>query len=472
MTPPQPIRPQQPHPQGTGHFILHSSYALRATSPEGSGHFIFHFSSAFRAALGHLALSALTVFTALTATGCADTTSPATPDPSRCDLVVVASDYSSTAVSLLHADGTLCAPDVLTSGSRPPGLLTALSGDVVLPSSASPDAHIRLIDRFPNAVLTVVEPRTASVQAQARLSPDFVGNPQDLIVFPDTDLILVSRLEFDSRSPDIGSDLALFRRSDLTPLGRVDLAPFADDGLDPMPTRFAEAHSLIWVGLTHLSRDFTTPGPGRILALTRNESAFTVVARGELPDLQNCGHIASPPSNDVVWVVCSGLFRDSVTPRIERSGLARFASPSLAAPPASSAALPITLTPDRLVRASALGRPLAFSLAPLTADTVAAILLGDLVDGTPDRLVLITISADSTPDVTTLAEGNTFDLGGLLYLPESSLLLLSDGNRYTPRLRRFDLTRTAPLELAPVNVSPSGLPPRHLQRFRPAPPEL
>jgi hypothetical protein len=345
--------------------------------------------------------------------------------------------------------------------------LTALSGDVALPSSPASDARIHLIDRFPNAVLTVVDPLTASVQAQTRLSPDFVGNPQDLIAFPDADLLLVSRLEYDSRAPDIGSDLALFRRSDLTPLGRVDLAPFADDGLDPMPTRFAETTDLIWVGLTHLNRDFTAPGPGRILALARAESSFTVVARGELPDLQNCGHIASPPTHDAVWVVCSGLFRDSVTPRIERSGLARFTSPSIAAPPAVQ---PATLTPDRLVRASTLGRPFSFSLASLTADTVAAILLGDLADATPDRLVLITTSPDAAPSVTTLAEGTTFDLGGLLYLAESSLLLLSDGNRYTPRLRRFDLSQTPPLELSPVTVSPSGLPPRHLQRIRPARP--
>ncbi len=450
-------------PQGSGHLIFHFSPASGAAPPAGSGHFTFHFGFACRTVLRRSALPAFIALWALTTAACDDTTVPTRPDPTLCELVAVASDYTSTAVSLLYADGTPCAPDVLTSGSRPPGLLTALSGDVVLPSSPSPDAHLHLIDRFPNAVLTVVATDTATVQAQTRLSPDFVGNPQDLTVFPDADILLISRLEYDSRSSDIGSDLAIFRRSDLSPLGRVDLAAFADDGLDPMPTRFAEANNLIWVGLTHLSRDFTTSGPGRILALARDESSFTVVARGELPDLQNCGHIASPPTKDVVWVVCSGLFRDSVTPRIERSGLARFISPPIGTPSAQ----PATLTPDRLVRAYTLGRPLAFSLAPLTADTVAAILLGDLVEGTPDRLVLITTSPDSAPIVTTLAEGTTFDLGGLLYLAESSMLLMADGNRYTPRLRRFDLNHTPPLELAPVTVSPTGLPPRHLQRIRP-----
>ena len=44
----------------------------------------------------------------------------ALPPREECALAVVNSDYSSTAVSLLTADGHLCAPDIITSGSRPP----------------------------------------------------------------------------------------------------------------------------------------------------------------------------------------------------------------------------------------------------------------------------------------------------------------------------------------------------------------
>ncbi|HSU38151.1 MAG TPA: hypothetical protein VLJ38_01255, partial [Polyangiaceae bacterium] len=43
------------------------------------------------------------------------------------------SDYASTNVSVLSTAGHLLSESIISSGSAPPGLTTALSGDVVLP---------------------------------------------------------------------------------------------------------------------------------------------------------------------------------------------------------------------------------------------------------------------------------------------------------------------------------------------------
>ncbi len=388
---------------------------------------------------------------ALLLTAC-DATPSATADRSTCTLAVVASDYRSTAISLLADDGTLCAPDILTSGSRPPGLLTALSGDIALPSAPSPDGLLRLIDRYPNAVLTTLDPLTSAVLEQTRLSPDFASNPQDLA--PTAIGLLVSRLERASNAIDApGSDLLLLP-SDAA-ASTLSLAPYADPGIDPMPTRMAKAHGLLWVGLTHLSRDWSKAGPGRVLGLSDTlEITHTV----DLSPLQNCGHIAAPADGSALWVVCSGLFRNTGL-QLAHSGVAVLDAPtispdSIPSPPAWTAlAEPL------------IGRPLGFSIAALDQDRAFVIALGSLEDGTPDSLVLIDRRGNLATRIAT-GTGGPFELSGLFI--RYDILLVADADPRTPRLRRFRLADTpeAITELAPILVSPSGLPPRAIHALR------
>lgn len=390
--------------------------------------------------------------------GCGDAPVPLPVDTSACELVAVVSDYRSTAVSLLTGDGSPCALDVLTSGSRPPGLLTALSGDVTLPSEPASVGAIELIDRYPNAVLTRLGLDSLEVSRQARLSPGFAGNPQDLVALPPS-LLVVSRLERDPAT-ELGSDLLLLSGEDLSPRGRIDLGLLAVPGFDAMPARLAVAAGRLWVGLSHLSTDFRRAGPGRIAALSLAATApDTPLADPEtvaLPGLTNCGQLAKSPDEDAIWVVCAGLFASADGARQQGSGLARIST---------SAAL--TPTADLIATAETLGRPLAFPLAPLSANAVAVVLSGDLTDQTPDRLVIARQRATGAPlEVTDLATGGPFELSGLTFLDETSLLLLADGDPRAPRLRRFDLAASPPRELAPVTVSRTGLPPRQVVRLR------
>lgn len=396
----------------------------------------------------------------------ADHASPL-PPRSACALAVVASDYRSTAISLLTADGTLCAPDVLTSGSRPPGLLTALSGDVALPFEPDPAALVRIIDRYPNAVVTTFDPLASIVTDQLAASPGFAANPQDLAFVPGG--LLLARMERraidDSSVPGDspayeGSDLLLVTATATTPIA---LTPYAAPGFDPMPTRFARAMGRLWIGLTHLAPDFSAAGPGRALALAPDTLAVTHTL--DLAPLQNCGTLSSASPSGGLWVVCSGLFHNSPSgPQRDHSGLAWLA-PSLPPPP---------LTPTWSRAAADLhppaldGRPLGFTLAALDDARALVVALGDLATDRPDRLLLVDRADPTTPSITTVAEGGPFELGAVLPLPAERLILVADADPRRPLLRRFTWPTAdgATTELDPVVISPSGLPPRHIARFR------
>lgn len=400
-----------------------------------------------------------------------DPASPPLPPRDQCVIAVVASDYSSTAISLLTSDGALCAPDIITSGSRPPGLLTALSGDVVLPSEPDPRGLLHVLDRYPNGVMTTVDPTTSEVVAQLAIGT--LSDPHDIAFVDGPPSILLTRMEYtDPESTADGSDL-LRVPLDGSPNTRFDLTTYADrprlpgkPDYDPMPDRFARASGRLWVGLTHLTTDFLRAAPGRALALDPGSLAVTHTL--DLSPLQNCGTVASPGPDAGLWVVCSGLFRVSPNgPQLAFSGLAWLAPdlPAATTPPSA-------LTPTWLRHAADLhpadvaARPLGFTLAALDDEHALVVALGDLATDLPDRLLLVT---RTTNTVTTVAESRAaFEFGAVLPRPLDRIILVADGNPYDPRVRRFTWPTDAEpaTELAPIDISPSGLPPRHLAVFR------
>jgi hypothetical protein len=429
-----------------------------------------------------------------TLAACDDTPPIDLPPREDCALAVVASDYSSTSISLLTADGSLCAPDILTSGSRPPGLLTALSGDIDLPAEASPGT-IFLLDRYPNAVLTALDPDPSTpaddgVLWQANVSAGFAGNPQDLARLPEG--LLVARMERDP-TDTIGSDLLYLPLPDParapTAAVAVSLQDFVDPPIevkasngttkripfDAMPTRFARAAGTLWVGLTHLLRDFSVAGSGRVLGLAMatsgSEAPVAVAYRLEIPALGNCGKVAAASPDGGLWVACAGLFREpDPSRRLGRSGLAYLAPEVLARELAATS--PVTLAPTWTATATTLTEalgpaPLGLSLAAIDERRVLVVAIGDGAAKRPDRLLWID-RGTSPATVVALAEADAFTLGDILLRPTEGLVLVPDANLERPRLRRFTWPTDAgaTTELAPVVVSPTGLPPRHVAPFR------
>src|ERR1700753_357244 len=70
---------------------------------------------------------------------------------------VVESDYTATAISLLDADGELLRDDFIDSASAMSGLVSALSGDVVLPTRSGQPGVLTLIDRLKTDVVTRIQ---------------------------------------------------------------------------------------------------------------------------------------------------------------------------------------------------------------------------------------------------------------------------------------------------------------------------
>src|SRR5204862_7576253 len=96
-------------------------------------------------------------------------------------LAVVGSDFMSTVVSIISADGTLAKDDCIDSGTMGGKLSMTLSGDVTLPSQPQRARELWLIDRG-NAALTVLNPQTCAVRGQVSVSTGFKSNPHDIAV--------------------------------------------------------------------------------------------------------------------------------------------------------------------------------------------------------------------------------------------------------------------------------------------------
>jgi hypothetical protein len=417
--------------------------------------------------------------------GACDTVASDPPLPPRdaCAIVAVHSDYRSTSVSLVTAEGAPCAPDLIDSGSRPPGLLTALSGDVVC-GGPLPNGAVALIDRYPAGVATLVDPADGRVTDQLALGQAFAANPQDLVALSPT-VAVVSRLQRTPPShPDhpAGSDLLALDLTAANPAVvavPIALDALADAGFDPMPARLATTNEAVFIGLAHLRPDFAAAGPGRIARITLpagTTKAGTWASTATpsaipLANLENCTQVRAVASGEGVWVVCSGSFRRGAS-QGGRSGLAFVTTDGTVAALLPAAAL------------SAEAAPLGFSLAAIDTRRAVVVALGDPVSGRPDRALLVTLPPPSSSDtpiaaaenVVVLHSGPAFELGDILHVPGNDGLLLADGNPVEPALWQLGPLPATPattgetLAIPPARrlapASRTGLPPRWLCPYK------
>lgn len=381
-----------------------------------------------------------------------------------CVLATVNSDYLSSSVSLLRADGSLCAAAVITSGSRPPGVVTALSGDVALPSTPHPDGLLTLIDRYPAAVLTFYDVDAREVVGQLPVGASgpgasFPANPHDVLFLP-ADRAYVSRYDpnpHPTPAPgdhDEGGDLLIVDLATRSSVGRIDLSAAASPGMEPRPDRLAPVGDRVWVALGNLSRAFDGGGPGVVVSV--DPARDEVVGRLELAGLSSCGGaLATAPSGDGAWLACTGVFARGEAAQRDASG-AVFVARGDGADPVEAARFAAADLGD--------GRPLGHPVAALDDARAVVVALGTL-GGEPDRLYLLDrLTGQSAP---LGVEGEAFSLGALA-VGADGVLLVADASREAPRLRRFALDAAGgATELAPIVVDPvTGLEPRALVPFR------
>jgi hypothetical protein len=407
----------------------------------------------------------LSVFVAA-ASACGSDFGPDSGGPSAEGLptfAVVRTDYSTTAIAGLEADGTIWNSAILDSGSVAPGLSTALSGDVVLAEVRPFEGILTVVDRFMTDVLTRYDLRADRVLGQVRTqgSEAFPSNPYDA-ARGEAGTVWVSRfgvnLDPEAGPLDRGNDLVEIDLSEFELTGRrVDLSRF-DVEVDgsgegkvahARPGAVVRRGNVLAVGLAGLSFEFDAAGPGRLAVVDLQ----TLDVRGlELPEgLQNCGGVrAIPGTPDLVAVACTGFARPFGDPPQVR---------------ASSGVVVVRVEDDargRVVRtwrpADDPARPLAVhSVRPLSPTRFVGNAFGALGDR-PDELHSVDMESGDTRSVWRADEA--FAIGLSAYDPTSGLLLVPDASRGSGGIHRFGVEAEEISFRGTTTFSDGPLPPR------------
>lgn len=374
----------------------------------------------------------------------------------------VASDYGSSAVGLLDADGAMVREAWLDTGTAAPGLVAALSGDVVLASRAPGRCVLGVIDRSGTDVVTLLDACASEPRAvQIDVGPSFDANPQDVLAIDDT-RALVSRHDPSLRPSagelERGNDLLAVDWRQGRVLSRVDLS--ALDLVDgertyARPGRMVRlergAHAVVVIGLARLSEDFMRAGAGAAAVL---DAATMRVSEVALDGLVNCAEVDAAPGDPAVAIVtCQGAsFGDA---EARRAG-------------AGVAALELGEDGAVIVRSAwraadhAEGPVFNTWSVPLSAERVVTVAMGDVRQGLGDVAGVIDLGRGEATLLVEAAEA--FVLGDGAYDADARLLLLPDAHDGT--VRRFVLS-DPPRELEPVEASSCrGLPPREVRRIR------
>jgi hypothetical protein len=362
------------------------------------------------------------------------------------------SDYTSTNISALSPLGALLSQSVISSGSAPPGLTTALSGDVVFPSAAPASGKMVLIDRFPNSVLTWVEPTTGAVIRQLAVGTGFAANPQDYLELS-TNKAYVSRYESNptpgQTAFDAGGDLLIVDPERTAITGRVELATAADGAFLPRADRLLLVGSEVWVSLQRFDADFKTAGDARLVGVDPTSDAVSWTL--DLPGVANCGGVARSPSGKVAALACSGVASDLDT--------AQNPAPTLRSDIVlldATRAPPVVL--KQFAAAATLGAPIGSTLAFASETLLVSVALGDSTASRTDLAFTIDTSLGTPQRL--LDAGAAFAFGDVRCAPGcSDLCFLADAQANA--LHVWKAAGATLTQEPSVVTDPSiGLPPR------------
>lgn len=365
-------------------------------------------------------------------------------------LVVIGSNYAASNVALVDHSGVVRSSSVLSSGAAAAGVSLPLSGDVVAPTERPTSGEVVLLDRYPNAVLTWLNPTTGGVRAQLSVATGFPSNPQDYLeITPEKAYVPRQNTAPapGSEPHDGGGDLLLLDPRVPSITGRIALdapAPYL-----PRPARLLRVGSTVWTLLLRMDADFQKALDGAIVAI--DPSTDTPRWTAEIAGLANCGILTSSPDKTRIAVACSGVFAEGAAAQLARSGVVILEASDQA---------PKELT--RIPGTSLGAAPSFASMAFADNDHLLVPLYGDLDQQRPDRLVEITLTSGS---IRTIHEATTaFKLGDVRCgAPCTPDCFLTDAEGKGIRLLTPDPQGwTSSL----IPVAPElGLPPRNLGGF-------
>jgi hypothetical protein len=388
--------------------------------------------------------------------GCGDdAAAPCVVGPAT-GLAVLASDFTSTAISLLEPDGTLAKDDCIDSGTNAGGALSfTLSGDVTLPSQKQPDGELWLVDRG-NAALTIVTPTTCAVHAQWSVATGFKSDPHDVAIVSSSK-VYVTRYETNVAPKDAnstGDDILVLDPKTGAITGRIDLAsyaaPVAGAKIQARPDRMVLFNEKVYVTLGSQDGKFLAAGEGRLVVI--DPATDAVESTVALTGLKGCSALSLVEGDKKLLVACGGSFADA--DQAAGSGVA---------------VVDLSVSPPTLshvTKASAFGaQPLNFSwvaagsLTRAFAATIGS--FGDAASNTPgtnDGLFGFDTTTDTTGPIA--LDAGAFDLGRATLA--GTRLVVPDAAADKPRVHVFEVSGV-PAETAAYDPEPSkGLAPREV----------
>jgi hypothetical protein len=363
---------------------------------------------------------------------------------------VLNSDFVSSSLSLLNAQGGLVRADCVHSTTTGSGAKT-ISGDVTLPSQPQRGGQVILIDRG-NIALTFVNPSTCTFDRQISVKGGFAkANPHDVVMLS-TSKAYVTRYGKNASATstlDAGDDVLIVDPRDGTVTGRIDLSDYASAQYPASPDRAIIAAGKIVVSLNRWNSDNYTYDRGALVIIDPNTDKVT--QQVPLGDLKNCEGLEYVEATKSVLAVCAGSF--GTPEQALESGVAVV---DLAATPA---------------RVSRIISAVAFPTPPVTFLWVTALpsatsptraftsTLGTFSPSVPDHLYAFDYVTGTT---TSFATTSPFDLGRPI--AGNGRLFVPDANKAMPRIHVFDARGAgAPVEETTfVADTVNGLPPREL----------
>lgn len=385
----------------------------------------------------------------------------ALPAPRPPAFVLLRSDWTTSALALLDADGTPIVTDWLDSGTHVSTLVTSLGGDPALPSTPLGPRTIAWIDRSPVDVLSL---RTADALTQIDMRAEPEGartgssvNPHDAAALGDGRLLVVRpQPSIDPGAPELarGNDVVVVQGGRVTQRIALDADQPLRDCSGSDCTAYAGPASIVPLGahtflvaLDRFNLRFDRPGDGAVIGIDRDTlEASTPVS---LAPLENCRSVALDPRDATrAYVLCAGSFEESPDARRPVAGIAEItvdASGALVLGDVWQAPVGMPVVGTGLVALGG-GRVLAVANeGTVTSDTP------------PDHLLEIDVTAGTAREVYVSMGG--FVLGdGVL---SGTTVLVPDAER--GGVMRVDVSGPATAgELVPIDDC-VGLPPRQIR---------
>jgi hypothetical protein len=244
---------------------------------------------------------------------------------------VMNTDYTaSSIVSLLAPAGEVKSASFIGSGSVKPGLFSALSGDVVLPTTRMSGDELVLIDRKVS-VLTFVKFQSPAAPAQLSVATGFNANPHDYVPYSPTKAFVTRyepNLDAGKEPFDSGNDVLVIDPSKPEITGSIDMVP-ATEGSSPDLLPRASSATLIGgklrVFLNGINKDFTEYGDSRVVSIDPESNAITQVL--VFAGLVGCGGptgvtlVAGSHSETKLAVGCTGRYGSDPSRKFADSGL-------------------------------------------------------------------------------------------------------------------------------------------------------